>query len=406
MLTLNKLARLWFSSLIFLLFMGLPLQAATEQKKQLYHDFNSGFQKAKRHVSRGEFQKANALFEELLKLHPGEWNVYDAYGQALQFEGDFDGTIKVYRQALVHSHEFGPGRKEEILRLIRIAEKKKDFAKAMAGASPWKEAVVFGSQEFAVVTNLPKEYRTPLFDKISELIPKEKKALAEIFGKKDGASSYLKIFVFVRPEEYRDFIMKRFSERRDYSPVYSPIQYHEDEKRIIIYFYGGWDWLNLAREMVRHFLRELYIQHPSRFLDDGLAEYLSLKLEKESAEQIARQNLEFINWLYDQGKLEHAMDVFSHWKSFEQALSIKRWEEELNLFLPMVWSLTYFFLEGNDPFFQDFFKRYLKYEQENGFSLTYDMARQFFEKHLSADQTRDLDNKWGRFTLGLTYEKM
>ena len=183
--------------------------------------------------------------------------------------------------------------------------------------------------------------------------------------------------------------------------------YFDNETGIIAVYFNGQetDWLKVAQAMAYFLLQDLYFKRPSRWIGAGLAEYIAYKSEKENAKSLILDNLEYINWLYDRGEWEHAMDLFTYWASYERMGFINPYSPVARVFYLRAWSLIHFFLEGGDPFYRDFFRQYLQYEKRDGFQ-TYASVYNYFREHLTQEQIHELDNQWGKYVLTLTFEKM
>ncbi|MFH0984389.1 MAG: tetratricopeptide repeat protein [Candidatus Omnitrophota bacterium] len=364
--------------------------------------FHDTLDKAYLYGVRGQFNKSIPLFEQLLKSHPEEWIVYDFYDQILELKGDFPGAEQILKQALEKNLS---NQKEQIEARLNTLEEKKEFAQAMKAAPSWTGAQVFGNQEFVIKTNIPEIYHRPLIEHLGDLLRKEKKLMTDILGPEKKPASYVKVLIVGRYSEYltlMDEWKKKFEDVGGGRPLGGHgskgfIDNHENE--IVIYFDGSWDWYAMAYGMAHCLLGNFYASSPSRFASEGLAQYISYKLEKKDAKSEILSKLEFINFLYGQGELEHAMAVFSHWPGY----GMTRSDEQM--FALMSWSLTYFFIERGHPVFKDFFEQYLKYERENA-SNDMNTSHDCFTQHLSQAQMNELDKEWIKFILGITYEKI
>jgi tetratricopeptide (TPR) repeat protein len=375
--------------LLVVIFLSVSENGFAQKNEVL--DFNSSLRQAFRYSQNGHYDQALPVFEKLLAANPDEWIVYDLYSRAHERQGNYKAAASLYRQAL----EKFPLRKEEIEDRLKSLGKWEAFEKAMQEAPSWDKAQVYGSSRFLIKSNIPSAYIKPLEEKMDELLQQEMALLNKIFGASGELHSPIKLIIFGRREEYQ----KYNEENQGKGRFYSIANYDRNRKELIFYFYGSGEWSSIAQEMVHHLLRELYIPNPSTFIEAGMATYLAFKLQKGEVKSDVLQNIEFLNWLFDQGELEHAFAFFRIWKDYEKDLSAIRH------FYIVDWSLTHFFLEGNDPFFKDFFLQYLQYEKSNDYNNEV-TAEEYFSKKLSSAAQAELDEKWGKYCLNLTYDKV
>ena len=376
------------------------------ETQQTPKNFNERLNQAYRTVLSNDPAQGIALFEELLAANSNEWLIYDAYSQALKLRGNFDHVRQVYEKALLSQIPvITPWRGEDIRHRIATLEQQKKFAGEMATAPSWQEAKVFGSQSFVVKTNIPDSYYYPVAQRIRDLIQKEKRLLEEIFGKSEKVLPLMNIYLFGRYPEYFDFMQAGLDERERRYPIYVRGYYDPERKIMAIYFDGTLDWEEIAHEMSHFLLKELYVDEPSRWLNEGLAQYISFEVEKDDSKTQIFGILEFLNWNYDQGALNGLDDFFHSWEKYEKEIFYNPFLLKHYLFYHLSWTLVHFFIEGGDSFYHDFFKHYLKVEQESGI-LTYASVKAYFDDNLSKEKLKELEDKWIKHTLNLTYDKV
>jgi len=357
-----------------------------------------------------QFNKSIAAFEKLIETNPGEFIVYDLYAQTLDLKQDYSGAVAVYEKWSPHRKGNGPGNPDEVTEKISRLKKKQEFKALMEKAEPWDDAKVYGTVEFAVKSNVPKEYQDKILSQLSEIIRKERRLLEDIFGYSVEDQPYMKVFIAGRLEDYKK-LLHEFNP--DSEKVYRQGSYFSDSHGMIVFFDGDIDLTVLAHETAHHLI-DHYIKNPSMLLNEGLAEYLAYKLTKEHAKTKLLNDLELMNWLYDQGRLGNVLDIFKIWRSYLDELAMKdfvdlktydRLDRTTRMFYLRAWTLIYFFIEGRDKFSSKFFKDYLAYEKNNP-TNDYNTAAKFFEKNLTLEQVKSLDNKWSQFMSSITYDKI
>lgn len=363
--------------------------------KQNPENPNFNFQLQKAYVTgvSGQQNISEPLFKELLNQHPQEWIVYDFYTQILQMAGRLQAAKNIYGQAL---KEF-PDRKEEIEGRMETLNKVEKFAEEMKTAPPWEEAKTFGSNAFTIQSNIPEIYFRSIHDHILEFMGQEMAILKSLLGEPVRKARPIKVSVFGRIEEYRNFGDKKGT--RYVSGAY----YDPDNAHIVIYFDGATPWESIAHELSHALLHEYYIEQPSMFVDEGLAMYLEYKLAKQDIKSDLISNLEYLKWLDAQGELEHAFSLFKFWQNY----GASNWSDSplsrKSDFYLISWSLVHFFIEGKDPRFESFFRGLLKEEQQSGNHFIRETL-DYFDKHLSKEEREDLDFQWGAHFLDLTPE--
>ncbi len=137
-------------------------------------------------------------------------------------------------------------------------------------------------------------------------------------------------------------------------------------------------------------------------------------MAKEHAKTRLLDHLQLIHWLHDQGQWESTKDIFLVWQDYIRYMAKEafidletfgQYDDARRLFYVAAWTLIYFFIEGGDEFFSEFFKKYLAYENANSVN-DFNTAAQFFDQNLTPEQIKDFDSKWGQFVLNLTYDKI
>jgi len=370
---------------------ALPLQPASGQTEN-----RKGFdwEKDAASVSSEDLEPSAASFEELLKANPDDRRIYDAYAQALVGEQKFDEAIKVYERALQMGDKLQSSSGTSLPEAIKEVHALEKFFESMKKEPSWDQARKISFEGGELTTNIPQKYRESLVQDLAVLISKEKALLEEILGPPKGEASFLKISVAGRPEEYKALWReKKFSSAELSSGAYS---IGKDE--IIVFFTGADIRWTLAHEFAHCFLRKFYTEQPSRFLDEGLANYLSFKLAKTGARPVIEEILGRLKDLYAEGKLKNAFDLFPSWERYDQPAATDEKEE----FYLRAWSLTAFFLDGKNAFFSKFFRDYLQFELQIG-PLSRKNVESYFRANLPEDKARDLDDQWGLFINKMNY---
>ncbi len=334
-------------------------------------------------------------FEGLLQKNPEDRRVYDAYAQTLIGERRFDEAIEVYERALRMGDRLQDDAVVTVPEAIQEAQALKEFFEAMKGQPSWAAARTIPFRGGELTTNLPPDYSEQLIRQLTALMQKEKTLLEEILGPPEGEEPFIKISIAGRPEEYKALWKdKKFDPAQLASGAYSI-----GRNEIVVFFTGTDVQWTLAHEFAHCFLRQFYAQQPSRFLDEGLANYLSFKLAKEGAKPVVEEILGRLQGAYDEGKLKAAMDLFTSWERYEQSPTP---EEKMDFYL-RAWSLTAFFLDGKDEFFTKFFRDYLQYELQIG-PLSKKDTETYFRANLPGEKIAALNEAWGSFIDRMTYE--
>lgn len=356
-----------------------------------------------------QFNKSTPAFEELLRTNPDEFIVYDFYAQTLDAKRDYPEAILVYEKWLPHSKGNGPDLDEVAEKISRL-RKKEAFKALMAGAPPWEDAKVYGTIEFTVKSNIPKEYQNEILSQVREIISKERKLLEGIFGYPLENEPSMKVFIAGCLKDYEKLLHEfRPSEER----VYTQGSYLSEARNMIVFFDGDTDLTLLAHEMAHHLILR-YIKSPSMLLNEGLAEYLSYQVAKEAAKVRLLDHIQLIHWLHEQGEWESTKDIFRIWQDylglksrqvFLDLKQINQLDEASRIFYMGTWTLIYFFIEGGDEFYNNFFRNYLAYERNNQVN-DFNTTTHFFDSNLTHKQIKDFDNKWTQFVLNLTYDRI
>lgn len=352
----------------------------------------SGFSKR-----RAEGVAGAASFEKLLQDDPEDRSIYDAYAQMLIGERNFKKAIEVYERALQRKDNLknnGGASLQEAMEEVRTLEK---FSEAMEKEPAWSQARKIPFEGGELTTNIPQAYSEPLVRDLAVLMREEKAAMREILGPPKGKEPFLRISVAGRPEEYKALWReKKFPQNQLSSGAYSI-----GKNEIVVFFTGTDVRWTLAHEFAHCFLRAFYTGQPSRFLDEGLANYLSFKLAKAGAKPLVEEILGWMKDLYVEGKLKRALELFPAWERYDQSQAA---EEKMEFYL-RAWSLTAFFLEGKNAFFSKFFRDYLQYELQMG-PLSRKDAESYFRANLSEAKVRDLDGEWGLFVKKMNYDNI
>jgi tetratricopeptide (TPR) repeat protein len=366
----------------------LPLQIAFGQK-EIAEKSNEKKEKTTTPAPNASF------FEKLLRANPEDRRIYNAYAQDLIEKKKFEKAIEVYQRALQKGNKLQNNNGtslQEVIEAVRALEK---FSKAMEKEPSWGQARKISFDGGELTTNIPQEYSEPLARDLAIFAGKEKAMLEEILGPPKKKASFLKVSVAGRPEEYKVLWReKEFSQNE-----LSPGAYSIGGNEIVIFFPGTDVRWALAQELAHYFLREFYMEQPSRFLDEGLANYLSFKLAEAGANPVAKEILGRLKDLYREGKLKIALDIFPSWERYDQSLAADEKEE----FYLRAWSLTSFFLDGGSPFFSKLFRDYLRYELQRG-PLSRKDVEDYFRANLSEEKVRNLDGQWGLFIKKMNYD--
>lgn len=340
---------------------------------------------------------SNASFEKLLEDDPEDRSIYDDYAQALVGEGNFNGAIEVYRRALLMEGKLQNNSGKSLLEAIEEVFVLKKFSEAMEKEPSWDRVRKISFKGGELVTNIPQEYSEPLVRNLDLLIREEKAMLEEILGAPKGEMPFLKISVAGRADEYKALWREKKFERNQLSSG----AYNIGKNEIVVFFTGADVRWTLAHEFAHCFLRAFYAQEPSKFLDEGLSNYLSFKLAKAGAKPIIEEILGWLKDLREEGKLKNALGLFSSWERYEQAPAT---EEKMEFYM-RAWSLTAFFLDGKNAFFSKFFRDYLQYELQLG-PLSRKDVENYFRANLSEEKERVLNAQWGLFIEKMNYENI
>ncbi|HXV28419.1 MAG TPA: hypothetical protein VD913_05580 [bacterium] len=397
--------RIFFLLLIGGVLVGnLTLRAEEIQQKTL--NFNQRLDQAYRTLAIAGPGQGSRLFEELLADNPDEWLIYDAYTKALILRSQFDSARQVYERALTSNiPQFTPWRGDDIRHKIAALDQQKKFAEDMSKAPSWNQASVFGSQAFVVKTNIPESYYLTVAERIQSVFAREMELFEQIFGKSEKILELMKIYIFGRYGEYVDFIQKNRDEREQRLPIYYPAYYDDDQQLLVVYFNGAADWTMIAHEMAHFLLRELYVEKPSRWLDEGLAQYIAFKMEKDDSRATINGILEFLNWNYDQGVWDSLDNFFALWEKYEHEKLSNPFLPKHSVFYFLSWTFVHFFLDADAPFPAAFFKNYLSFEEESG-TVTYASAQSYFRERLSAEQYEKIQDQWIRHTLNMSFDNV
>lgn len=341
------------------------------------------------------FGTKGVSFEDLLRGNPKDRRIYDAYAQTLIREKKFDRAIEIYRRALLIEDQLQNNRQPSLLEAIEEAYTKKKFFEAMNKEPGWKQARKTSLKRGELVTNIPQAYSEPLVLDLAVLIAEEKAMLEKILGPPRKKEPFFRINVAGRDEEYRVLRREAKSFREDFASGFGSSVKNE----AIVLFTGENARWTLAHELAFCFLRAFYIEQPSGFLDEGLAGYLAFKLAKAEAKPFVEETLRKLKDLRDQGRLKRALDVFPSWERYDKSPGKNKRED---LFL-RAWSLTAFFLDGENIFFSKFFHDYLQYELQRG-PLSRKDAENYFHVNLSEERIRELDREWGLFIERMDYD--
>ena len=261
----------------------------------------------------------------------------------------------------------------------------------------WSQARKISFNGGELITNIPLSYSDPLVRDLADLMGEEKAALQEILGAPKREAPFLRISVAGRPEEYKALWKeKKFSTEQLSSGAYSI-----GKSEIVVFFTGADVRWTLAHELAHYLLRGFYAEQPARFLDEGLANYLSFKLAKAGAKPLVEEILGWLQDLYEEGKLKSALDLFHSWEHYDQSPAK---DEKMDFYL-RAWSLTAFFLDGKNDFFSKFFRDYLQYELQIG-PLSRDDVENYFRANLPGEKARELDREWGLFIEKMNYENI
>jgi tetratricopeptide (TPR) repeat protein len=387
-----------------LFFFFLPLAVSSQQAAPM--TFHEKYSQARDLAGQGDFYRAKKIFEDLMVSHPEEIIVFDTYADFCQARGNIRKAIQIYSQWLQNNGSNGQS-SEMVAEKLKTLEDRLELEKLMKAAPPWEKASVSGNQIFIFKTNVPEPYAGKMLRRIQELINEEQKELEKIFGAPPHyPRKALKVYLMGRSEEYMDLRRQRIghAQGRLSSAVYLP-----DTQEILILAQNTTDGM-ISHELSHHLIRR-YIPEPSRFLDEGLAEYFSFKFDKSLRSVDLRDNLEFINWFYDQGKMESFSLVFDMWAQgimAENSLDPRTFlmqQNAIDIFYLFAWYSVGFFVETKDAFFKNFFRDYWRYEAKtSGGNKNPQTILDYFKKRLTVEQLQRLDDAWVRYGLGLKYE--
>ncbi len=399
--------------LILLICSFLPLSQnlnAADEPNQETLGFPERLNQAYRYGRLRQFNKSTPAFEELLRTNPNEFVVYDFYVQTLDAKGDYSAAIRIYEEWLPKSKGNGSGNPDEIAEKISRLKKKEVFKTLMAQAEPWENAKISGTVEFSVKSNVPKEYQDKILSQMREILRQERKLLEEIFGYPIEDQPSMKVFIAGSLEDYEKLLRQfRPGEER----VYAQGSYLSEARNMVIFFDGDTDITLLAHEVAHHLIYN-YINNPSMLFNEGLAEYLSYKLTKVYAKTRILDNIQLVHWLHDQGEWQGTVDIFRMWQDymgfrarevFLDLEEVNQFDETSRMFYMGAWTLTYFFTEGGDEFFSDFFRKYLAHEMKNEVN-DFNTTTHFFDSNLTPDEVKAFDNKWVKFVLDISYDKI
>lgn len=346
----------------------------------------------------GEGLKPDAAsFERLLRDHPDDRRIYDAYAQTLVGNKKFDEAIDVYRRALPLEDKLQNNQGTSLSEALEEVSAMKSFFEAMKKEPSWAQARIIPFAGGEVKTNIPEAYSGALIRDLTVLIREERAALEEILGPPRRGTPLLKIIVTGRPEEHKAL----WKEKKFSSGQLSSGAYSLGKNEIVVFFTGADIRGTLAHELTHCFLRELYIKQPSLLLDEGLSNYLSFKFAKAGSKSMVEEALERFKDLREEKPMEKALDIFSSWKRYEQSPVV---EEKMEFYF-RAWSLTAFFLDGGDPFFSKFFRDYLQYELQMG-PLSRQDVENYFRANLPEERSYDLDREWGFFIEKMNYDNI
>ncbi|MDP3920866.1 MAG: tetratricopeptide repeat protein [Candidatus Omnitrophota bacterium] len=411
-------------STVCLVLSGIAFVMAGEAwaaEKAAEPDFNSKLYAAHFTGLAGDFETATASFEELLSINSQEPIIYLFYADILEIAGDFARAAGVLDRGLAAARFAGPEIEEGIREKIRRLGEKRKFREAMEDGLPWKDARLFTGTGFVVRTNMPVSYFEPVARRIASLLAAEQEMLAGILGETQRLPPTMSIIILGRFEDHQAFVRERAAEGKPPLVMVPDAYYDPVTREMIIFFDGASDWTKIAHEMVHFLIRELYLENPSSFLDEGLADYIAYKVEKADAKMELIARLNTINFLYDQGQWGFAMDLFTHWENYTRAFqrvslisnlqsnrrayldNYVRYTPVKRMFYLSAWAMTHFFLEGGDERLENFFRQYIAYEKSRGFD-DFHTARNYFRTELGEEGIRALDAAWGRYTIGLTYD--
>lgn len=388
----------FFLTVIFpsiLLLFSVTLNAAEEadwSNKGFPEKINEAYQAA----LKGEYGKSFDLFEKLLASNSKEFIVYDLYAQALERDGKFKKAISVYERWQYGSENLSPKESELISSKIEALQRRiKFFEQDIALIKPWHQATGYHVGHFKIKTNIPKKYHEEVLGHIREITERETEMLRPLFGNTISFDEEVRVFIVSSRSIYDQVVFKELERQR---PPTWPHPFYSPQKRaIVVLFEGVLQLPSLAHEIAHTLLRDLSIRNPSLLLDEGLAEYLSLKVTKAYAKAEILDYLEILHWLTNQGKLEDTFADNFRWFDLRQ--------RDPRPSYARAWSLIHFFIEGGDELFGDFFKKYLAYEKDNSVNDNRS-AWKFFQENLTPEQIDTLLNKWQRFVLTLGYESI
>lgn len=337
---------------------------------------------------RGEFGKAFRAFEELLQSNPGEFVVYDFYGQVLELKGNFRKAEEVYLRWVRRNQ----GRKTPEIELLSLRiqdlQKKKEFLEKMKHVGPWKLAKVLKENGFSVKTNIPNRNRDEVIRHLKEIIEKETRLLTGLFDAPMGEVQPMNVFIGGTGEDY-EWILRELKRDKIILP-YPKAFYAPELRTIALYFDGTADLYSLAHETT-HYLVRRYIPEPSPLLDEGLADYMGIRLYKNQAKASLLNWLDHLNWLYENGEWEYPFPRDSD-----------RFKGREGYYL-RAWALVSFLIEEGESRLGQLFRKYLNFER--GRPVNNDEGfLNFFKENLSETEFKDFVRSWQNFTLNVSYD--
>lgn len=387
----RTLLRSFFIFFVIFLAAGRTMTAEQPRQASASVDFQTRFDYAQQLASEGKFRESELEFERLLKSNPKEFMIYDAYARLLSYRGIYRRVIKVYRIWMEKYAGIDAEYDERAREGIEESGKKQAFLKVANNLPDWEKATTFWSSGFYIKTNLSPDLANTISNQVKELLGKEQKELERIMPFPIEQRQYPRIILTGRYEDYRNYLIDNHID-----PLDVPTAFYVPQSQTIFVFYdGAFNPFNLAHTLTLHLMHN-FIRNPSEFLDQGMAYYMGFKFAKANARSILRNDLETLNWLYDQNEWGDFSDIFA--RGGKHALNKTRY-----MFYLKSWLAVSFFIQAEDAFLKESFRKYLEYERvnkENSFKSPY----HFFKKHLTREQYQLLSDKWVDFCLKLSYE--
>ncbi len=295
--------------LVFSLGMNPPLGISSEDG-----NFRARLEAANHAASSHHFHEAFALFDRLLETHSNLLMVYQFYVEALISAREYAKATDVLQSAFKNVKDLsGDDKKWLELFLLERVEKAKAFTPVLNALPPWSEARVFGSQLFIFKTNLPAEYCKLIADQVTFYIQNGSKLLMPLLGDPVKNPRHLTVYALSRIEDENDLNKERAARNEVPVRLYSKGFFVPKTNELFIYYNGNLDSCALAIGATHYLVQEYFNLNASKFLHEGLAEYVGYKLEKRSARTQIMDELEFVNWLYDQGILDSFEKIFTWW---------------------------------------------------------------------------------------------